>query len=125
MRRGEREVRLPLAVGLALCVVSVLLSTPSGLSQSAPAVDSASVDGSSLTLTFSESLTSGSTTVASEFAVKLGEESIAVTSASISGSDVTLTLMEAVPRRRLHRSKRQGQLYAEQLVADGHQWRDD
>ena len=97
MRRGEREVRLPLAVGLALCVVSVLLSTPSGLSQSAPAVDSASVDGSSLTLTFSESLTSGSTAVASEFAVKLGEESIAVTSAAISGSDVTLTLMEAVP----------------------------
>ena len=97
MRRGEREVRLPLAVGLALCVVSVLLSTPSGLLQSAPAVDSASVDGSSLTITFSESLTSGSTAVASEFAVKLGEESIAVTSAAISGSDVTLTLMEAVP----------------------------
>ena len=97
MRRGEREVRLPLAVGLALCVVSVLLSTPSGLLQSAPAVDSASVDGSSLTLTFSESLTSGSTAVASEFAVKLGEESIVVASAAISGSDVTLTLMEAVP----------------------------
>ena len=97
MRRGEREVRLSLAVGLALCVVSVLLSTPSGLLQSAPAVDSASVDGSSLTITFSESLTSGSTAVASEFAVKLGEESIVVASAAISGSDVTLTLMEAVP----------------------------
>ena len=50
-----------------------------------------------LTITFSEALTSDSSAVASDFTVKLGEESRTVSSASIDGSAVTLALMEAVP----------------------------
>jgi len=93
---GQR-VRLPRAAGLALCAGSVLFSIHVGLAQTAPVVDSSSVDGSTLTVTFSESLTAGSTAVASEFAVQHGDQSITVSSAEISGADLTLTLTEAVP----------------------------
>ena len=90
-------VRLPRAAGLALCACSVLVSIQVGLAQTAPVVDSSSVDGSTLTITFSESLTTGSTAVASEFAVKHGEASITVSSAEIDDTVVSLTLTEAVP----------------------------
>ncbi|MXX48846.1 MAG: hypothetical protein F4Z38_11190 [Chloroflexi bacterium] len=91
------SVRLPRAAGLTLCACSVLVSIHVGLAQGAPVVDSSSVDGSTLTITFSESLTASSTAVASEFAVKHGEESVSVSSAEVVGAVVTLTLTEAVP----------------------------
>lgn len=89
--------RLLYAAGLALSASAVLFSIPDTLSQSPPTVESASVQGSSLTITLSESLTSTSTAVASEFAVEHGADSITVSSLEISGAVVTLTLMEAVP----------------------------
>lgn len=82
---------------MTLCACSVLVSIHVGLAQGAPVVDSSSVDGSTLTITFSESLTAASTAVASEFAVKHGAESISVSSAEVDGAVVTLTLAEAVP----------------------------
>lgn len=91
------RVRLPRAAGLALCACSVLVSIHIGLAQTTPVVDSTSVDGSTLTITFSESLTDGSSAVASEFAVKHGEESISVSTAEVGGAVVTLTLSESVP----------------------------
>lgn len=91
------RVRLPRAAGLALCACSVLVSIHVGLAQTAPVVDSSNVDGSTLTIIFSESLAAGSTAVASEFAVMHGEESISVSTAEIGGAVVTLTLTEAVP----------------------------
>ncbi len=97
MIRNSCESRLLYAAGLALFAGTVLLSVQAAWSQSAPTVDSAIVDGATLTITFSEELTSASSAVASEFVVKLGEESQTVSSATVSGTDVTLTLMESVP----------------------------
>lgn len=97
MTGNGRIARLPLAAGIALCAVGVLVSIHVALSQAAPTVVSASVSGMTLTITFSEALTSDSSAVASDFTVKLGEESRTVSSASIAGSAVTLTLMESVP----------------------------
>lgn len=91
------RVRLPRAAGLALCACSVLVSIHVGLAETAPVVDSSSVDGSTLTITFSESLAAVSTAVASEFTVKHGEESISVSTAEVGGAVLTLTLSEAVP----------------------------
>ena len=97
MTGNGRIARLQQAAGIALCVVGVLLSIHVALSQAAPTVASASVRGTTLTITFSETLADSSSAVASDFTVKLGEESRTVSSASIDGSAVTLTLMEAVP----------------------------
>ena len=97
MTGNGRIARLQQAAGIALCVVGVLLSIHVALSQAAPTVASASVRGTTLTITFSETLAPSSSAVASDFTVKLGEESRTVSSASIDRSAVTLTLMEAVP----------------------------
>ena len=97
MNQGRRESRLLFAAGLALFVLTVLLSVRAALSQAAPTVDSATVDGATLTITFSEDLTSDSSAVASEFTVKLDDESQTISSAAVSGADVVLTLMEAAP----------------------------
>ena len=97
MTGNGRIARLQQAAGIALCVVGVLLSIHVALSQAAPTVASASVSGTTLTITFSETLADSSSAVASDFTVKLGEESRTVSSASIDGSAVALTLMEAVP----------------------------
>ena len=99
MSLNSRIARLRDAAWPALFVAMVLLSiqTASSETVSAPEVDSAIVDGATLTITFSEQLTSTSNAVAAEFAVELGEESISISSASISGADVVLTLSEAAP----------------------------
>lgn len=62
----------------------------------APSVSSASVNGSSLTITFNESLGTSSVSSASSFTVKVDGNTRTVNSVSISGSTVTLTLSSAV-----------------------------
>ena len=62
----------------------------------APTVSSAAVDGSTLTITFSEALETGQTPDKSAFAVSVAGNSRGVHAVSISGSAVTLTLATAV-----------------------------
>ena len=62
----------------------------------APALSSASVDGTTLTLIFGEALHAGSAPASSSFAVTVGGSARTVEAATISGSTVTLTLSSAV-----------------------------
>ena len=61
----------------------------------APTVSSATVDGATLTLTFSEGLTETPLPAASTFTVNVGSNQRGVNSVAISGSAVTLTLASA------------------------------
>ena len=61
-----------------------------------PAPSSAAVDGTALTITFSEALDAAQTPDASAFAVTVAGASRGVTAVSISNSAVTLTLASAV-----------------------------
>ena len=62
----------------------------------APAVSSATVDGATLTLTFSEVLTETPLPAVTTFTVNVGDNQRGVDSLAISGSTVTLTLASAV-----------------------------
>ena len=64
--------------------------------ETAPELQSAAVDGATLTLTYNEYLDTGVTLPASAFAVNVNEASRSIDSASVSGSAVTLTLATAV-----------------------------
>ena len=64
--------------------------------ETAPVLSGASVDGSSLTLTFSEALDQGSTPGAGAFAVSVDRAARGISDVSVSGSSVTLTLASAV-----------------------------
>ena len=86
-----------IAAALLASLTILWLLTDLADAQSGLTAETASVDGVTLTITFSEELTSTSSAVASDFTVKLGGESRTVSSASINGTDVALTLMEAVP----------------------------
>ena len=61
----------------------------------APTVSSASVDGATLTLAFSEGLTETPLPAATTFTVNVGDHQRGVNSVAISGSTVTLTLASA------------------------------
>ena len=61
-----------------------------------PAPSSATVDGATLTITFSEELTETPAPVAAAFTVNVGSNQRGVNSVAISGSTVTLTLASAV-----------------------------
>ena len=61
----------------------------------APTVSSASVDGTTLTITFSEGLTETPLPAATTFTVNVGDHQRGVNSVAISGSTVTLTLASA------------------------------
>ncbi|MYJ93754.1 MAG: hypothetical protein F4038_12005, partial [Chloroflexi bacterium] len=61
-----------------------------------PTLDTATVDGSSLILTYDETLDSGSTPLASAYSVTVAGTSAAPSSVSISGMAVTLTLASTV-----------------------------
>ena len=63
---------------------------------SAPTVSSRTVDGATLTLTFSEGLTETPRPAVATFTVNVGENQRGVNSIVISGSTVTLTLVSAV-----------------------------
>ena len=82
---------------LALLIIAVGLVLELAQAQSAPTVSTASVDGSSLTLTFSSALATSSSAVASDFTVTHGDDEVSVTAAAVSGSTVTLTLQQAAP----------------------------
>ena len=60
-------------------------------------VQSASIDGNTLTLTLHDPLTVGSSAVASDFTVTLGDAVKTVSVASLSGASVILTLASPVP----------------------------
>ena len=62
----------------------------------APTVSTATVDGSTLTITFSEDLTESPVPATAAFTVTVGEATSAVDSVAISGSAVTLSLASAV-----------------------------
>ena len=62
----------------------------------APTVSSGTVDGATLTLTFSEGLTGTPLPAAATFTVNVGSNQRGVNSVAISGSTVTLTLASAV-----------------------------
>ena len=62
----------------------------------APTVSSATVDGATLTLTFSEGLTETPLPAVTTFTVNVGDNRRGVDSVAISGSTVTLTLASAV-----------------------------
>ena len=62
----------------------------------APTVSSATVDGATLTLTFSEGLTETPLPAVTTFTVNVGDNRRGVNSVAISGSTVTLTLASAV-----------------------------
>ena len=62
----------------------------------APALSSATVDGTMLTLTFSEALDEDSAPAAGAFAVSVGGRARGVSGVSVSGSAVVLTLASAV-----------------------------
>ena len=62
----------------------------------APALSSATVDGTMLTLTFSEALDEGSAPAASAFAVSVGGRARGVSGVTVSGNAVVLTLASAV-----------------------------
>ena len=64
--------------------------------ETAPEVQSAAVDGATLTLAYNEDLDTGVTPPASAFAVNVNGASRSIDSASVSGSAVTLTLASAV-----------------------------
>ena len=66
------------------------------LSDVAPVLSSASVDGAVLTLTFGEALDADSVAPESSFAVTVGGSTRAVDAVAVSGSAVTLTLSAAV-----------------------------
>ena len=61
-----------------------------------PAPSSASVDGSTLTLTFDEPLDTGEVPDRSAFAVTVGDSGRGVAAVAVSGSAVTITLVTAV-----------------------------
>ncbi|MEW6445408.1 MAG: ExeM/NucH family extracellular endonuclease [Pseudomonadota bacterium] len=62
----------------------------------APLFQSASVDGSTLTLTYSEAINATNKAPASAFSVNIGGTSVTPTSVAVSGSTITLTLPSAV-----------------------------
>ena len=62
----------------------------------APTLSSATVDGTSLVLTYDENLDSSSTPAANDFTVTVAGSAVAVTGVSVSGMTVTLTLASAV-----------------------------
>ena len=64
--------------------------------ETAPELQSATVDGATLTLTYNEDLDTGVTPPASSFAVNVNGSSRSIDSASVSGSAATLTLAPAV-----------------------------
>ena len=64
--------------------------------ETAPDLQSATVDGSTLTLTYNEDLDTGVTLPASAFAVMVGDATRSLDSVSVSGSAVTLNLATAV-----------------------------
>ena len=64
--------------------------------ETAPEVQSAAVDGATLTLTYDEDLDPGATPTAAAFSVNINGSSRSIDSASVSGSAVTLTLASAV-----------------------------
>ena len=75
-----------------------LTSAPTAAVTAAEDLDlqSATVDGSALTLTYNEELDTGVTPPASAFAVMVGDATRSLHSVSVSGSAVTLTLATAV-----------------------------
>ena len=85
------------AARISLSAMFVLLLIQTASAQTPPTVDDASVNGSTLTISFSEEFTSTSTAVASDFAVTLGGDSQTVVLATVAGSDITLILELAVP----------------------------
>ena len=95
--RGRRAATFGASwVALLLAVFGVALGLAS--EQTPPTVSSASISGAQLTIQFSESLTSNSTAVASDFTVNLGSAAQTVSTASVSsGGNVVLTLASAVP----------------------------
>ena len=64
--------------------------------ETAPELQSAAVDGATLTLTYNEDLDTGVTLPASAFAVMVGDATRSLDTVSVSGSAVTLTLSTAV-----------------------------
>ena len=62
----------------------------------APALSSATVDGTALTLTYDEALDSASTPATSDFEVTVGSSAVTVNNVAVSGATVTLTLSTAV-----------------------------
>ena len=64
--------------------------------ETAPELQSAAVDGATLTLTYNESLETGVTLPTSAFVVTVGDATRSLDSVSVSGTAVTLTLATAV-----------------------------
>ena len=94
--RGRRAATFGASwVALLLAVFGVALGLAS--EQTPPTVSSASISGAQLTIQFSESLTSNSTAVASDFTVNLGSTAQTVSTASVTSGNVVLTLSSAVP----------------------------
>ena len=89
--------RLLILAALFISIACTLCVGQTALQQQPPTPSSASVNGASLTITFSESFTSDSSVDKSDFTVKLGTKSQTVSSATASGATVTLTLSAAVP----------------------------
>ena len=74
---------------VALTAQAVINSTPD---TTAPALSTATVDGTSLTLTYDENLDASSTPAAGDFAVTVAGSSVTVSAVEVSGKTVTLTL---------------------------------
>ena len=64
--------------------------------ETAPELQSAAVDGATLTLAYNEDLDTGATPTAAAFSVNIDGSSRSIDSASVSGTAVTLTLATAV-----------------------------
>ena len=90
----------PLAYFILWSSIAVMLLGHVALAQSdetAPELDEATLNGSTLTLTYDETLDTTSVPAVSDFTVRIQHLTITVTAVTVSGSEVTLTLMDAVP----------------------------
>ena len=75
----------------------VLLLIPPGSANASPSADSATVDGTYLTISFSEEFATSSSVVASDFTVELGQDEQTVSLATVSGTNVSLILTTSIP----------------------------
>ena len=92
---GSYEVTVRVTDGVN-AVETALVVRLSDIDEIAPTLSSATVNGTALTLTFSEILDETSTPAAGAFAVTVGTASRAVSGVSVSGSAAVLTLASAV-----------------------------
>ena len=91
--RGADAIQLQLT---AIELHAVYSTGGGGGDTTAPLFSSASVNGSTLTMTYNEALDTASTPAASAFAVTVNSAARGVSSVQVTGSTVTLTLASAV-----------------------------